>query len=65
MNSFVISRFDIVVARFIRRKLILYKNFGIICIEDEEKLKKNLSFSLRKSKSKRSLFVMPYTTYAN
>ena len=37
MNSFVISRFSIVVARFIRRKLILYKNFGIICIEDEEK----------------------------
>ena len=50
MNSFVTSRFDIVVARLNRRKLILYKNFDIICIEDEVKLKKNLSFSLRKSK---------------
>jgi len=50
MNSFVTSRFDIVVARFIRRKLILYKKFDIICIKDEEKLKKILSFSLLKSK---------------
>ena len=50
MNSFVTSRFDTVTGRFIRRKLILYKNFGIICIEDEEKLKKNLSYLLRKSK---------------
>ena len=50
MNSSVISLFDTVAARFIRRKLISYKNFGIICIEDEEKLKKNLSYLLRKSK---------------
>ena len=44
-----------------RRKLILYKKFVIICIEVEEK-----SFMHPQNpREKGDFYTMPYTTYAN